>query len=222
MLRIFFITIISLISCAYPLTKSKVAATQISTQKMIYIDSKDPILIGIVCDSILNSGLGVCMPFQNNREADRNNGKSIKIDTEVTDSSINFFSNTGKSLLTLTLGVFLSNTASIKFQIQDLDNKEPIKNFHSSGRIGRWAVLPFYTGLVATSFGAIMNSYRNPDHLQKYCLADNISKPRKILEASKEDYCRDYSDYLKDSYNKVEEDILDSILKGDFKSNDKI
>jgi hypothetical protein len=74
--------------------------------------------------------------------------------------------------------------------------------------------LPFYAGFAATNLGTFLNTYRNPEHLQRYCLYEKISDLRKILEANKDDYCDNYEEFLRNSFYKIENDFLNLIQEG--------
>lgn len=199
------------VSCAYEVTQSVSFPVSKNPRKTIQLLSDDRVLADILCDSIDRSQTGKC--FRENEQdlsAYGSNIKKIRVNAEITDSSSDYFKSMGKSLLTLTAGVFITNSAQVKFSIQD-HNFLSSRQIVSSGQIGRWGILPFYAGLAATNFGTILNTYRDPEHLQKYCLKEPIGKIRKILEAEREEYCKEYSVYLRDSFYKVETEFLETI-----------
>ncbi|HNC55006.1 MAG TPA: hypothetical protein PK079_01340 [Leptospiraceae bacterium] len=206
--KLFLILIFVLIHCAYETAQRTTLDSKEIGSRKVLIQSEDKILTHILCDSVLKSGEGQCISEPSLLDKD---SILISVSAKIGDSSSDYFINVGKSIATLTLGVFLSNSATVHFNVKNLNQEsEPLK-IKSEGRIGRWAILPFYAGLAATSFGGILNTYRNPDHLQKYCLTEVVSRTRKILEASKEEYCADYLSYLQDSFNKVEINFIETI-----------
>ncbi len=197
------------VNCAYEVRQPMALAVSKNQKQSIQVISDDRILVEILCDSIERSQIGKCVEeTKQTSSAFTFDRKKVRVHAEITDSSSDYFQSMGKSLVTLTLGVFITNSAKIRFKIE-IPNKE--KDIYSSGRIGRWGILPFYAGLVATNFGTLLNTYRNPEHLQKYCLNEPISKLRKVLEAEKEDYCAEYIAYLKDSFYKVEKEFIETI-----------
>lgn len=186
--------------------------------QIIHLVTGDRILKEIICESILNSTLGKCLENTNSEiENSYFRIREISVDAQIKNSSYNYFKNTGKSILTLTIGVFISNSAEIKFEIRNKNNEEQsltAKELNSSGTIERWAVLPFYAGFAATNLGTFLNTYRNPEHLQRYCLYEKISDLRKILEANKDEYCDNYAEFLRNSFYKIENDFLNLIQEG--------
>lgn len=184
-------------------------------KQTIIILSEDRILREILCDSIAKHQIGNCLNKTDINASELiKNQKTIQIDVDIRNSSSDYFANAGKSLVTLTLGVFLSNSAEFRFRIQALSRDKEIlttKEIDSFSKIERWGILPFYTGFAATNFGTLLNTYRNPIHLKNYCLKKPISDLRKILEATREDYCEEYEAHLKDSFYKVEKEIVGAI-----------
>ena len=212
-----YLLCILLLNCSY---KNEVRNyTNIRNQnQIIHLVTGDRILKEIICESILNSTLGKCVEYTN---SEIENGyfriKQIKVDAQIKNRSSNYFKNAGKSILTLTLGVFISNSAEIHFKIQSKKNEEqslPAIELNSSGTIERWAVLPFYAGFAATNLGIFLNTYRNPEHLQRYCLYEKISDLRNILEANKDEYCDNYAEFLRNSFYKIENEFLNLIQEG--------
>ncbi len=208
-----YLVAVWVVGCAYEVTQSISFPVFKNPKKVFHLISDDRILNEILCDSIDRSQTGKC--FKEKEQDLSTYGSSIKkirVNAEITDSSSDYFKNMGKSLLTLTAGVFITNSAQVKFSIQE-DNLVSSRQIVSSGQIGRWGILPFYAGLAATNFGTIFNTYRDLEHLQKYCLREPIGKIRKILEAEREEYCKEYSVYLRDSFYKVETEFLETINK---------
>jgi hypothetical protein len=202
-----------MISCAYEVTQSIALPISKNKGKTIQLISDDKILTEILCDSIDRSQTGKCLKENEPiSSAYGSNTKIYQVNAEIINSSSDYIKNMGKSLVTLTLGVFITNSAQVKFSIQ-APNLLPSKEILSSGRIGRWGILPFYAGLAATNFGTMFNTYRDPKHLQRNCLYEPIGKIRKILEADREDYCEEYSVYLRDSFYKVEKEFIETMTE---------
>lgn len=223
---VFFILAVSFSFCAYhgsvsekdnrKLMQSKDFPVLRNQKQTILILSEDRILREILCDSIAKHQIGNCANKTDFNAELITNQKTIQVDVEIRNSSSDYFANAGKSLVTLTLGVFLSNSAEFRFRIQTSSRDKEIltaKEIDSFSRIERWGILPFYAGFAATNFGTLLNTYRNPIHLKNYCLKESVSNLRKSLEATREDYCEEYEAYLKDSFLKVEKEIVDVILE---------
>jgi hypothetical protein len=224
---VFFVLAFSFSFCVYnrsdsekdnrKLMQSKDFPVLKNQKQAILILSEDRVLRQILCDSIAKYQIGNCVSRTDiNVSEPITNQKTIQVDVEIRNSSSDYFANAGKSLVTLTLGVFLSNSAEFRFRIQTSSRDKEIltaKEIDSFSRIERWGILPFYAGFAATNFGTLLNTYRNPIHLKNYCLKESVSNLRKSLEATREDYCEEYEAYLKDSFLKVEKEIVDVILE---------
>ncbi|MBK6606465.1 MAG: hypothetical protein KBF99_05290 [Leptospiraceae bacterium] len=198
------------------LSQSKDFPVLRNQKQMIKILSEDRILREILCDSIAKHQIGNCANKTDFNAELITNQKTIQVDVEISNNSSDYFVNAGKSLVTLTLGVFLSNSAEFRFRIQTSSSDKEIlttKEIDSFSRIERWGILPFYAGFAATNFGTLLNTYRNPIHLKNYCLKKPVSDLRKILEATREDYCEEYEAHLKDSFLKVEKEIVAAIFE---------
>ena len=110
------------------------------------------------------------------------------------------------SLVTLTTGLQVSTSAVVDYEFllfHDESGKQPVARFRfqSRGRIGMWTILPVYTGFIGTVLGSALNTYRLPDKLRDACLRDSGA-----------DVCRDYRDFLLDSWSKVRMDFRDQLL----------
>ena len=201
---VFFILAVSFSFCAYhgsvsekdnrKLMQSKDFPVLKNQKQAILILSEDRVLRQILCDSIAKYQIGNCVSRTDiNVSEPITNQKTIQVDVEIRNSSSDYFANAGKSLVTLTLGVFLSNSAEFRFRIQTSSSDKEI--------------------LTTTNFGTLLNTYRNPIHLKNYCLKESVSNLRKSLEATREDYCEEYEAYLKDSFLKVEKEIVAAIFE---------
>lgn len=212
-----YLLCILILDCSYKQEVRNYANLRNQNQ-FIHLITEDRILKEVICESILNSTSGKCL--ENTAiefEYSKFKIKEIKVDAEIKNSSSDYFKNVGKSILTLTLGVFISNSAEIQFKIQRNPNDKALlasKELNTNGSIERWAVLPFYAGFGATNLGTIFNTYRNPEHLQRYCLYETISDLRNVLEATRDDYCENYSEFLRNSFYKIENEFLNLIQEG--------
>ncbi|MBK8394442.1 MAG: hypothetical protein IPL26_04245 [Leptospiraceae bacterium] len=204
-MKIVCLVLLFFFNCAYQITESEVQTVSESEPLLIRFYSSDQVLVDIICDSLVKAAIGSCVPTHDLSSNEKI--KDVYIETQIKESSSDYFLSAGKSLLSLTFGVFLTNSAKVDFIFYVENSKETLlenTNLASEGRTGYWGVLPFYTGFIATNVGTLLNSYRRPDHLQKYCLYESPDKIRQVLEANKEEYCKDYKLFLKTSFIKVQ------------------
>lgn len=197
-----------MINCAFKITQPDVFSESKPEPMLVRFYSTDLVLVKIICDSMKESNFGICLLDSDSElNESKERVKHIYLETQIRDASSDYFANAGKSLLTLTLGVFLTNSAKVDFIFYIEKNKQTLlenTSLSSNGKTGYWGVLPIYTGFIATNVGTFLNSYRNPDHLQRYCLYENPGEIRQVLETKKEEYCKDYELFLKDSFYKVQ------------------
>lgn len=206
------ILFILFVNCALKTTESKISSVPVQEQYLYKFYSTDLVLMDLICDSIKKTNIGMCISdYELDSLENFEQVKFIYIETQIRNSSSDYFSNTGKSLLTLTFGLFLTNSADVHLLVFIKDSNGTLlenTKLTTSGRTGYWGILPFYMGLVSTHLGTLLNSYRKPDHLQKYCLYEDPSKMRQVFETKKVEYCADYKLFLEDSYYKIEKDLL--------------
>lgn len=212
-MRSFLFILLLFLNCAFETTHSMLKSGSKESGLRVHFFSTDRVLVEIICESIENTLKGKCISdieFESLKESEEI--LEVFIETQIKNSSSDYFINSGKSLLTLTLGVFLTTSAEVEFVYYIKTDSEENKTLSSSGRIGHWGVLPVYTGFIATNLGTFLNTYRRPDHLQRYCLYEDPGSVRQVMEAKKEDYCRDYQLFLKDSFYKIENEFFQTIL----------
>ncbi len=205
---IFLIFLFLMVNCAFKITQPEVFSESKPEPMLFRFYSTDLVLVKIICDSMKESNFGVCL-LDSDLELNESKEKvkHIYLETQIKNVSSDYFTNVGKSLLTLTLGVFLTNSAKVDFIFYIEKNQQTLldnTSISSEGKTGYWGVLPLYTGFIATNVGTLLNSYRKPDHLQRYCLYENPGEIRQVLETKKEEYCKDYELFLKDSFYKVQ------------------
>ncbi len=147
--------------------------------RLVQITSADPVLVELICERVL------CGP-----------GPVLNVDLTIQESSADFFRNNGLSLLTLTTGLFVSHSATVDYSITlDLKEHRPQKG-SVTVRYGYWFILPFYAGLAGTNMGTLLNGYRDPVHLRRYCLDESPGEWRTFFDGSREEICNEYKRFL--------------------------
>lgn len=177
--------------------------------RLLVVRSPDPVAGRILCESLATSGLFsaiYCLP-----ESDIRGDYEIDIVAEIRESSTDFVRNAGLSLLTLTTMLRLTTSGTTEFHFHTLTSGG-ISRHHvlrGKGRIGSWLILPLYAGLIGTSLGSVINDYREPQRLQSRCLGNR--RAGRIRPGS--DACREYKEYLRDSFSRVRENLGDIIWR---------
>ena len=133
----------------------------------------------------------------------------LEIKTKVKEPSSDYWLNTSASIITLTTGVFMSTSATAQYYVTLKYSDKVLYDsyLHSVGRVGYWAILPFYIGLVGTNVGALLNTYRSPDNLQRYCI--DAKDPKEVQ--TKEEYCSEYKVFLEDSFHQIEKKLINML-----------
>mgnify|MGYP006996005966 CR=1 FL=1 len=147
--------------------------------RFVNVTSVDPLLVDLICRRIL------CGP-----------GQDLNIDLIIKDTSSDLLLNNGLSLLTLTMGVFVSHSATVEYQVS-IDDLNLMSQGEFTVRDRLWFVLPFYAGLGSTNAGTFANTYRDPNHLQKYCLDERPGPIREFFDGSRDEICDEYERFLR-------------------------
>lgn len=197
-------------SCRWNLNESNSKENLEITNDFYSIESSDPILKDVVCESFVNTGI-----FSNcngDKPPEGANVYRMQIDSTISETSIDFWRNTFYSLVTLTLGAFVSASGELSFQVEvtkDGAARESFqKEYRSEGQNGVRAIMPPVTGFISTIGGSFLNYYRKPDRLKHYCLIEVPDKVRAVFEESHEEFCENYRVYLQDAYRKIELDLM--------------
>ena len=136
--------------------------------------SPDPFVAGSVRRSLSR--------IFNIREADslscrgKGRGYELVVSAEIYDSSLDLLQNALFSLLSMTTYAAVSSSAQIKLNYTFFYNGRRVasETHVTTGRIGSWAVLPPWAGLMATLMGTALNSYRLPENLKAACFNENV------------------------------------------------
>jgi hypothetical protein len=133
----------------------------------------------------------------------------LEIRAKVKEPASDYWLNISASIITLTTGVFMSTSATAQYYANLKYSDKVLYDSHldSVGRVGYWAILPFYVGLVGTNIAALLNTYRSPENLQRYCL---YSKDPKDVQ-TKEEYCKEYKVFLEDSFYQIEKKLINML-----------
>ena len=149
----------------------------------------------------------------------------LKIKIRLKNTSNDFFRNTFYSLLTFTLGTFITTSSDVIYEVEfsNHDKNQTLKKeYKTNSTFGLWAIMPPLIGLVSTIGGTLLNNYRTPDKLERNCLNDPPGKIRKVLEESQENYCKNYKEILTNSFLEIEPEFLkdiNSLIKEDNNEN---
>jgi hypothetical protein len=141
-----------------------------------------------------------------NRQEDFTKIASIeisKIDSEIqaTDSLL-------YSLATLTMGTFEIIDTNYTFTVKYLDGiKIEEKQFSGRTQMTMRTPMPPYIGLGTTATLIVLDRYKTPEHLQKYCLEEEPSGLREFFELDKTEYCEEYKKYIRSAWLSVEPNI---------------
>lgn len=145
----------------------------------VQITSADSMLVELICRRVL------CGP-----------GPVLDIHLEIKETSHDLFRNNGFSLLTLTTGLFISHSATVDYAMTLDLNPTRINEGTLHVRDGYWFVLPFYAGLAGTNMGTILNGYRDPKHLRRYCLDEQPGRLREFFDGDRNQICDEYRRFL--------------------------
>lgn len=134
----------------------------------------------------------------------------LEIKAEIKTNSLDYLLNLSGSLISLTTGAFMSTSGMVFYKVTLKYQNTVVydSSIPSEGRVGYWAILPFYMGLVATHIGTALNAYRQPIYLQENCIVSKMEPEKEFWEQSKEGYCKDYSIFIQDSFAKIERKLL--------------
>ncbi|MEM7184220.1 MAG: hypothetical protein AAF518_25195 [Spirochaetota bacterium] len=220
--------LMQLINCQMETRKAPTYTISPSKKFIIFVDTGgNPILKKLLCQEMQKNGFpNTCYSktYQEQQKY-REQGKelilaepekevfSLSVQPRISKSSYDLLRNVGMSLLTLTSGTFVSTSAEIEYTISLRKENTPLVStkLQETGRIGFYSFLPFYMGFAATGMGTALNTYRNPENLQKYCLHEKPNQMREFWEQTQEEYCREYEVVLKDSFYGIESKIFELI-----------
>jgi hypothetical protein len=164
------------LSCQTPELKPD---PEIDLSRLVMITSPDPVLVELICRRVL------CGP-----------GPVLDIQLHIRETSHDYFRNNGLSLLTLTTGLFVSHSATVDYTLTLDFPPNEVKEGTIHIRDGYWFVLPFYAGLIGTNLGTLLNGYRDPKHLQTYCLDRVPGRWREFFDGDRSEICREYRRFL--------------------------
>lgn len=140
--------------------------------------------------------------------------KIASIELESIDSEIQSGTSVLYSLATLTMGTFEIVESEYNFSVRYLDGvKVEKKNFRSKTRMTLRAPMPPYIGLGTTASLILLDRYKTPEHLSRYCNTKEISITRALLESNKEEYCHEYKKNLLVAWIGVESQIERDLMK---------
>ncbi|MCC5813399.1 MAG: hypothetical protein JJT78_01465 [Leptospira sp.] len=141
-----------------------------------------------------------------NRQEDFTKIASIEItninsEIQATDSLL-------YSLATLTMGTFEIIDTDYTFTVKYLDGiKIEERKFSGKTQMTMKAPMPPYIGLGTTATLILLDRYKTPEHLQKYCIEEQPSSIREIVELKKNQYCEEYKKYIRSAWLSVEPKI---------------
>ncbi|MCB1157739.1 MAG: hypothetical protein KDK45_09565 [Leptospiraceae bacterium] len=180
----------------------------------VYLKSSDRVLQKIACETYAAKGVQIRCTDEIIEETKKISSLYevyyLSLEPQVRDSSSDLFRNNLFSLITFSTGAFVSVSAVVDYKL-DLRNSKQVlfqSYISSPGRQGYYAFLPVYMGLISTNLGTGLNTYRRPDKLRMYCIEEEPDTWTKRLTQNRDEYCRDYENFLRDSFNRIEGKIM--------------
>lgn len=206
------------LSCFLPSGRLNMPPAGVRSDWSIAVEAKDPLVAETICDALQKIHYFrevYCLqrlPLKQRATFDY----ILQVDTRIRHVSQDILRNLEFSLKTLTMGLQVSTSGVVvyDFRLYDRQRKPLDGRFRGEGRIGMWTVLPLYTGLIGSSLGAALNSYRLPDSLRKTCLEN------KGADAGYEtDACNEYREFINNSFSKIRVDFRRYLLEGTISGN---
>lgn len=206
--------------CYLRSVKSNFDSKNLNISETVYLFSDDIFLLQKVCFSFREKNiktfcnLNAKFPLKPKEElinkiyCPDNSCVLVNISSSLKEPSSDFFRNVGISILTLTLGGVITNSAKVEYliEIKNSNSKEISSFKHESfGRVGFWLVLPIYAGLISTTGGTALNTYRRIDQLKNKCQYQ-LQKLNSIAEVElcTEDYLR----FMDDAFQRKEKEFF--------------
>jgi hypothetical protein len=120
-------------------------------------------------------------------------GGDYRVEFTFHNSSSDWIRSHALSLASLTTLVLVTHSSDVRWKVYHADQ---LYQGEKRVRSGMWFILPFYTGLLSTTGGTLLNTYRDPSKLQQFCLNERPGRWRRVFEGDQSEFCRDYKQFL--------------------------
>jgi hypothetical protein len=224
-IKLFLICLYCFISvnCTLRQSKSNYQPQDLRISELIFLQSDDVFLLGVVCDSLKRQGIRTLCTREKKGSGNAKNSNTtftpcrvddciqISLTSKINSSSSDFFRSVGYSLLSLSFGTLVTTSGEMEFaySMNEKNAKTIDWKINSQGRIGMWAILPFYAGLIATIGGTSLNTYRKPSNLHQVCKLDIET----TIGKSESEICIDYYNFIQDSFSRKEKEFYQEFLE---------